>query len=212
MFRIVNALLARNNISPLPEYSSLTELANGFNDFFIDKITGIRDNIISTHFNGIQPTPVEPVSELDFPEMDVFHHVSERSVENRIRELPSKSCELDPMPIILLKLTIEVVSPVITCIITISLLSGEFSKNLKDALLKPLIKKMGLELFFKSFQPVSNLLHVSKLVERFAADRLVEHVTQNEFSEKFHSAYRASHSTKTALIHLRNDILLNMDR
>ena len=70
VFRITNALLVRNNISPLPEYSSLTELASGFNDFFVDKITSIRDNIINTHFNGIQPTPVEPASQLDFPEMD----------------------------------------------------------------------------------------------------------------------------------------------
>ena len=81
VFRIANDLLARKNTSPLPKCSWLTELANGFNDFFVDKIPIIRDNIISTHFNGIQPTPVEPVSEIDFPEMDSFHHVSERSVE-----------------------------------------------------------------------------------------------------------------------------------
>ena len=80
LFRIANALLARNNISPLPKCSSLIELANGFNDFFVDKITIITDNIINTHFNGIQPTPVEPVSELNIPEMDSFHCVSERSV------------------------------------------------------------------------------------------------------------------------------------
>ena len=59
----------------------------------------------------------------------------------------------------------EVVTPVITHIINVSLLSGEFSENRKDALLKLLIKKMGLEIFFKSFHPVSNLSNVSKLVE-----------------------------------------------
>ena len=84
MFRITNALLARNNISPLLEYSSLTELSKRFNKFFVDKVTSIRDTIINTHFNGIQPTPVEPVSDLDFPEMDSFHCVSERSVKKRI--------------------------------------------------------------------------------------------------------------------------------
>ena len=121
VFRITNAMLARNNISPLPKCSSLTELANGLNDFFVDEITIIRDNIINTHFNGIQPTPVEPVSELD-------------------------------------------------------------------------------------------LSYVSKLVERFAANQLVDHVTQNGLSEKFQSAYRTSHSTETALTCVRNDIHVNMDR
>ena len=39
------------------------ELANDFNIFFADKIATIRDNIINTQFNGIKPTPVEPVNE-----------------------------------------------------------------------------------------------------------------------------------------------------
>ena len=70
---------------------------------------------------------------------------------------------------------------------------------------------MGLDLVFKSFCPVSNLSYILKLVEQFAANQLVDHVTQNGLSEKFQSAYRASHSTETALTHVRNDILLNMD-
>ena len=71
MFNIANALLARNNISPLPECSSLMELANDFNKFFVDKITTIRDNIIrNTHFNGILPTPVKPVNESNISEMN----------------------------------------------------------------------------------------------------------------------------------------------
>ena len=49
VFNIANALLARNNISPLPKCSSLMEFANGFNNFFVDKITSIRDNVINTH-------------------------------------------------------------------------------------------------------------------------------------------------------------------
>ena len=36
-----------------------------FNKFFVDKISSIGDDIISTHFNGIQTTPVEPVNELN---------------------------------------------------------------------------------------------------------------------------------------------------
>ena len=115
------------------------------------------------------------------------------------------------MPTTLLKSMVEVVTPVIACIVNVSLLSGEFSKNLKDAHLKPLIKKKGLDLVYKLFCPVSNLSYVSKLVERFAAHQLVDHVTQNGLSEKFQVTYRASHSTEAALTNVRNDILLNMD-
>ena len=49
------------------------------------------------------------------------------------------------------------------------------------------------------------------MVERFAADQLVDYITQNGLGEKFQSAYRAAHSTGTALTWVRNDILLNMD-
>ena len=106
---------------------------------------------------------------------------------------------------------VDVVTPVITCIINMSLLLGEFCQNLKLAHLKPLIKKTGLDLVFKSFHPVSNLSYISKLVERFAADQLVDHVAKNGLSEKFQSAYRALHNMETALSHVSNDIILNMD-
>ena len=211
VFNIANALLARKNISPLPECSSITELANDFNKFFVDKITTIRNNIINTQFNGIKPTPVEPVNEANISEMSSFQSILERDVKRRIRKLPSKSCELDPILTTLLKSMVDAVTPVITCIINMSLLSGEFCQNLKLAHLKPLIKKTGLDLIFKSFCPVSNLSYISKLVERFAADQLADHVAKNGLSEKFQSAYRALHSTETALTHVSNDILLNMD-
>ena len=63
-----------------------------------------------------------------------------------------------------------------------------------------------MDAVLKSFCPVSNLSYVSKLVARFAADQLVDHVSQNGLSEKFQSAYRASHSTEIALTRVRNDI------
>ena len=139
--------------------------------------------------------------------MNSFQNILERDVEKRICKLPSKCCELDLMLTTLLKAVVEVVTPVITYI----LLSGEFYKSLKVAHAKPLIKKKGMDVVFKSFCPVSNLSYISKLVERFAADQLVDHVTHNILSEKFQSAYRASHSTETALTRVRNDILLNVD-
>ena len=166
------------------------------NIFFADKIATIRDNIINTQFNGIKPTAVESENESVTLVMNSFQSVLERDVEKRICKLPLKSCELDPMLTTLLKEMVEVVTPVITCIINRSLLSGEFYKNLKVAHVKPLIKKKGMDVVFESFCLVSNLLYISKLVERFAADQLVDHVTENGLSEKFQSAYRASHSTE----------------
>ena len=131
-------------------------------------------------------------------------------LRKRIIKLPSKSCELNPMVTTLLKSMVDVVTLVITHIINMFLLLCEFCRNLKLAHLKLLIKKTGLDLVFKSFCPVSNLPYISKLVERFAANQLVDHVAQNGLGENFQLAYRASHNTETGLTHFRNDILLNM--
>ena len=139
------------NISPLPECSSLMELANDFNIFFADKIATIRDNIIKTQFSGTKPTPVEPVNESVTLVMNSFQSVLERDVEKRICKLPSKSCELDPIPTTLLKEMVQVVTPVITCIINRSLLSGEFYKSLKVAHVNPLIKKKGMDVVLNHF-------------------------------------------------------------
>ena len=159
----------------------------------------------------LSPLQFEPVNEANISEMSSFQSILERDVERRIRKLPSKSCELDQMLTTLLKSVVDVVTSVITCIINMSLLSGEFCQNLKLAHLKPLIKKTGLDLIFKSFHPVSNFSYISKLVERFAADQLADHAAKNGLSEYFQSAYRALNSIETALTHVSNDILLNID-
>ena len=53
---------------------------------------------------------------------------------------------------------------------------------------------------------------MSKLIEKVIAIRLVEHMTQNTIMEKFQSAYKAHHSTETALLRVYNDVMFNIDR
>lgn len=53
---------------------------------------------------------------------------------------------------------------------------------------------------------------VSKVVEQVVASRLEEYMTFNHLHEKFQSAYKKHHSTKTALLRVQNDILLALDK
>ena len=64
----------------------------------------------------------------------------------------------------------------------------------------------------KNFRPVSNLSYLSKLIEKVIAIRLVEHMRQNAIMDKFQSAYKAHHSTETALLRVYNDVMFNIDR
>ena len=48
---------------------------------------------------------------------------------------------------------------------------------------------------------------ISKILEKAAESQITEHLISHNLSDPFQSAYRAHHSTKTALIEVLNDIL-----
>ena len=90
----------------------------------------------------------------------------------------------------LLKDCIEVILPVLTKMVNLSLQSGVFPTEWKLALVIPLIKKFGLETICNNYRPVSNLPFVSKLVERAALHQDGGHIQTNCPLPVCASAYR----------------------
>ena len=78
------------------------------------------------------------------------------------------------------------------------------SHSLKNKLYCDILKNFRLCL--------SNLPYLSKLIDKGIAIRLVEHIRQNTIMEKFQSAYKAHHSTETALLGVYDDVMFNIDR
>ena len=175
------------------------ELANEFADFFLMKIDKIRQQ-----FKDI---PAYSSEDRDMPRLRRFSPMTETEAKKVINSMHSKSCELDPIPTNLLKLLIDKCLPHITEIVNVSLTTGKFSEKWKTSVVRPLIKKLGLDLINTSYRPVSNLSFFSKLVEKCALLQFNEHCDQYGLMPDFQSAYRAGYSTETALIKLANDIL-----
>ena len=82
-----------------------------------------------------------------------------------------------------------------------------FPESFKRALVRPLLKKPSLDLLETNYRPVSNLSYVSKLVECVVAVQLVNHIERHNLMEVHQSAYCAYHSTETALLKVKTNVI-----
>ena len=114
----------------------------------------------------------------DPPIMDSFSVLSDHDVAKIIHRSPSKSCEDDPIPTNLLRNILPSVLPVLTALVNGSLQTGVFPEDLKQALVKSLLKKANLDLVDKNYQPVSDLEFVGKIIERAVTDQLTHHIAR----------------------------------
>jgi Reverse transcriptase (RNA-dependent DNA polymerase) len=93
-----------------------------------------------------------------------------------------------------------------------SLEHGLVPSSFKRAYITPLLKKSDLDSAdVKSYRPISNLSVISKLLERLVCSQLVKYLNDNDLLPDLQSAYRAMHSTETAVLKVMADILLALD-
>ena len=83
---------------------------------------------------------------------------------------------------------------------------------MRTALVTPLLKKPRLNFKSTQLQTSFNLSFVSKVLEKVAAARLLDHLTFHNLREPTQSAYRTGHSIDRTLLHVGNDILRAVDR
>ena len=75
-----------------------------------------------------------------------------------------------------------------------------------------MVEKPGLDVEFGNLRPISNLQYISKLVEGAATQQILQFLNSNSLLPSNQSAYRQFHSTETALLMIKSDILIAMDR
>ena len=196
----------RQRDASLPEHEDPQALANTFAHFFVDKI----DQISKTFSSG---ESLQANERSAVPEIQQFNEMSEDCLKQIFMAGNSKSCHLDPIPTSLLKECIDLLIPVLTKIVNMSLTTCTFPMSCKFATLVPLLKKSSLDKeILKNFRPVSNLAYVGKLIEKVAGDQLNDHRAEHDLNPLNQSAYRKYHSIETALVKITNDILGAMDK
>lgn len=204
LWSCINSVLHKSPSSLLPDSTSSQELANSFSDFFTEKIQKIHNT-----FSDVDH-PASDIPSHTPPKLDSFVPISPDLLAKTIKLSPTKSSCLDPWPTFLVKDCIDLLCAPITSIVNSSLSHGSFPAVFKKAVVTPLLKKPKLdrnELI--NYRPVSNLNFISKVLERIVATQLNNHIRTHNLGCPFQSAYQPFHSTETALLKIKNDIMSN---
>ena len=180
---------------------------NCFNNFFITKIENIRKDLLAN-----QPSNYSPTSDATgAPHLDSFRPISCKEAARFVYSYPSISCQSDPVPMDLLKGKLPVITPLTAHTVNASLETDIFPDTLKEALVKPLLKRVNLVLIDKNYRPVSDLEFPHKLLERVVTSQLMDQNERNQLMESSQSAYHQKHSTETALLKVKTDLHNAMD-
>jgi potassium voltage-gated channel Eag-related subfamily H protein 8 len=126
-------------------------------------------------------------------------------------KLGNKQCILDPFPVNILNTHKHSIVSEITKLVNCSLISGDFPKNLKEAVVKPMIKNKSLGPVESNYRPISNLPYLSKILETVVLEQITKYCEENNLLPRNQSAYRKGFSCETMLLKLADSLLNNME-
>lgn len=213
LFKTVDSLLHRKKQTILPSHESAKQLADKFANFFTQKVSRIHNSLVQSQAQMAGTDNPGAEDQPSVCKLSSFAPATKDEILKLIRQSPSTTCSLDPLPTWLLKENLQPLLPVLTELVNMSLASGTVPNTMKQAVITPLLKKASLDPGnLNHFRPVSHLSFISKLTERVVASRLEDHMRRENLYEPLQSAYRRCHSTETALIKITDDLLRAMDK
>ena len=178
-------------------------MSEEFANYFLEKILNIRKLL-----DGIPN--YKPYSK-DVSQLNRFSTPSENQLYRIIMEMPSRTCELDLIPIESLKKVLVHCIPAITKVVNLSLNTGYSFEDWKTAIVRPLIKSVKKGTEKSNYRPVSNLQFISKVIKKCTLNQLTDHCNKYNLLPKYQSAYRKYYSCETSLLKLVNDALWAME-
>ena len=155
----------------------------GYHNFMDSKIAGVTSATASA-------APPE-FGHCNASELSHFQTVGIDEVFHAILKSPSKECSSDQLPTWQLKECADTVASYFVNLFNLSLVGRHFPSPWKHAIITPLLKKAGLDHSnVSSYRPVSNLPHVSKILERIVNRQLITQLEQHKLVPDVQSAYR----------------------
>ena len=203
-------LTGHDNAPVYPNLESDAVIANGFAEFFDNKVKTIRNNLELKDDSDFMCSNITVNVGIQF--LSEFVLSTPEEIREIINEHGLKCCFSDPCPAEVYKANLDFFVPLWTQLVNKSLLNGSM-ECLKHADIIPLLKSDDLDPnCFKNFRPVSNLQFLGKLIERVVLKRLNDHLTRNNLNVPNQHGYKKGHSTESILIKITNDILIACDK
>ena len=162
LYQVMNELLHRKGPALLPAHDSSKDLADKFCIFFTEKMTSIRSQLDSINSTD-RHTILSPITSSLGEGLSKCTLMTAEEILKIIKNLPTKSCSLYPLPTWLLKKT-DTLLPTITQIIDKSLASGTFPSSFKSTLVRPLLKKQSAYRCYHSTETALLKVHNDLLV------------------------------------------------
>ena len=146
--------------------------------------------------------------------LSIFEPTTAEEIRKIVNTFGVKCSPEDPAPAPLLSTNMDTLLPFWVEIVNLSLETGSMD-CLKSAVLLPLIKELSKLIDtenLKNYRPVSNLVFISKLVERVVDVRLQKHLESNNLMIDNQYGYKKSHSTEYLLLKVINGLFESCDR
>ena len=201
LFKVVNNLTSEKKVeTPSGDTGTVSE---ALAEFFHSKI----DRIVS----GFLPIGrVEYQRLIDSTSFTDFGPVDDTKV---LTICPVKSSPNDILPTALYKEVFASMVPAYTSIVNESLSSGVVPFSLKQAVIKPSFKAGSNDVESPaSYRPISMLPHLSKILEKCAAQQLIDHLDNHQLLHARQSAYRSRHSVETVMYHGCSSLIKELDK
>ena len=214
LYSALHELTGQKQVPSYPDKSDVVN-ANEFAMFFTSKVSKLRSDLESKHSAysyKFTPNDLTYIRNHDsfLSEFDVC---TQSEILEIIKEHGFRCSFADPVPDSVLNDNIELLLPIWTSLVNLSLLLGSVDGLLKQADVVPLLKAVGIDYTkHKNFRPVSNLQFLGKLIERVVAKRLKAHMVRNNLETSNQYGYKKGHNTETILLKITNDILIASDK
>ena len=137
LFCLINNMFKLKPLA-LPSHQSSQQLAEDFNDFFVNKISDIRAGLNNTEAAFVEGRELS----CHFTDFEIPSHAY---IVEVLGSLTPKTCDLDPIPTSVLKQHVLELAPIIARIVNASLASGEFPTSLKTSIVRPKLGKPDLD-------------------------------------------------------------------